>query len=173
MAKDQNPINFNPEDIPITPEWVTGFVDGGGSFSVDFSKNNKCKFCIEIKPSFSVSQGTASKEAIKELAAFFEHGNEHIRKDGSMLKYETRLLNHLIKVICPHFDKYPLRPEKMEDFRILKRILAMMSEGKHNSEAGLREIIILAYQMNLYSNSKSSRRQPIEYWFTILDDAPP
>lgn len=157
----------------LNPEWVTGFVEGEGCFFVGFSKKKKSKLGIVLKLSFFVSQGSASKQAIEWIAAFFGHGKEQIRKDRYMLKYETTLLKHLRDVICPHFDAHPLRSQKMEDFRIFKKVLAMMAEGKHNTRAGMREIIILAHQMNLYPNSKSSRRQPIEEWFAILDEAPP
>ncbi len=154
---------------PIHPEWVTGFVDGEGCFSVGLSKNVKLKLGIEVRPSFSVSQGSASKQVMEELAAYFNHGSEQLRVDRYTLKYESRSAEHLRKVICPHFDSYPLRSQKVVDFLILKRVLDMMSKGEHRTGERLKDIVTIVYKMNLDPNSKSRRQHPIEYWLSILD----
>lgn len=158
---------------PIHPEWVTGFVDGEGCFFVGLSKNVKLKLGIEVRPSFSVSQGSASKQVMRELAACFNHGSEQLRVDRYTLKYESRSAEHLRNVICPHFDRYPLRSQKVADFLTLKRVLDMMSRGEHRTREGLKDVITMAYKMNLDPNSKSRRQHPIEYWLSMLDgDAP-
>ena len=51
--------------------YITGFTDGEGCFSISFSKREKMKLGIEIRPSFSVSQHRRNKEIILYVKKFF------------------------------------------------------------------------------------------------------
>jgi hypothetical protein len=47
--------------------YVTGFVDGEGSFLVSFSKRAKMLTGIEVRPSFTVSQHERSRNVLELL----------------------------------------------------------------------------------------------------------
>jgi len=116
---------------PLSPVWVTGFMDGEGCFFVGFSKKPKLTLGIEVRPSFSVSQGSTSKDVMIRLAQFFKQSETSLRRDRYTLKYETRAADHLRKEICPHFDKYPLESQKQGDFLKFKQVLLMMLSSQH------------------------------------------
>ncbi len=156
------------ESLP--PDWVTGFVDGEGCFYIGISKRPKLRVGIEVRPSFSVSQGSASRNVIVKLAQYFDHGENRLRPDRNTCKYETGSANHIRDYIVPHFDQYPLRSQKEGDFLKLKRVMMMMNRSEHLTKDGLREIISIAYSMNLDPNGQSRRNEPIEYWLEMVDD---
>ena len=47
--------------------YISGFVDGEGTFSVSFSFNSRLKTCVEVRPSFSISQHKRSKKIFIDI----------------------------------------------------------------------------------------------------------
>jgi hypothetical protein len=175
-------LHIDSKSRSLPPDWVRGFVDGEGCFYVGLSKgwrmppvkahaatNPKLKVGIEVRPSFSVSQGSASKDVVAKLAQYFNHGEDRLRLDRYILKYETRSTNHIRDQVIPHFDRYPLRSQKQGGFLKLRRVMEMMNRSEHLIKDGLREIISIAYSMNLDPNGQSRRNEPIEHWLEMVD----
>ena len=129
-------------------EYISGYVDGEGCFSISFSKRKKMLVGWETKPSFAVGQNYDRAEVIKLIQKYFGCGN--IRRDYSdkTLKYEVRSMADLIGKIIPHFRRFPLLSAKRKDFELFSRICAMMKKQKHLTRSGLKTIANLAYQMN-------------------------
>ena len=95
---------------------------------------------------------------------------KNIRPDRDTLKYETRELENLVNQVVPHFDKYPLQSNKQNDFVKFKQIVLLMKEGKHLQEQSLREILDIAYTMNLDNKSAPRRDKPKDELLRILAD---
>ena len=129
-------------------EYVSGYVDGEGCFSVSFSRRQKFLVGWETKPSFSVSQNEERSQVLLLMKDYFGCG--FMRRDFSdkTLKYEVRSLDDLIQKIIPHFNKYPLLSSKQKDFELFKRVCYLMKEGRHRVASGLEQAVTLAYQMN-------------------------
>lgn len=129
-------------------QYLSGYVDGEGCFSVSVTKRPKLRIGWEIKPSFAVGQNYDRREVLDIMLQYFNCG--HIRRDwhDKTLKYEVRKADDLARKVIPHFRKYPLLSAKNKDFRIFADICAGMSREQHHSKSGLRKILKLAYQMN-------------------------
>src|SRR3989339_57021 len=128
--------------------YISGYTDGEGCFSVSFSKRPKLKMGWEVKPSFSVGQNYDRREVLDLMKEYFKCG--FMRRDYSdkTLKYEVRSLEELIKKIIPHFEKYPLLSEKNKDFEFFKKACFLMQKEMHKNKAGLLKIMNFAFQMN-------------------------
>jgi hypothetical protein len=129
-------------------EYISGYVDGEGSFCVSFSKRRKFLVGWETKPSLSVSQNEERANVLYLIQKVLGCG--FMRRDNSdnTLKYEVRGLSDLIKKVIPHFEVYPLLSPKQKDFSLFKKICFLMQKGEHRKAAGLRKIVPLACQMN-------------------------
>ena len=154
---------------PIHPEWVTGFIDGEGCFSVAFSKRPNLRVGIEAKPSFAVGQGLSSRPAMEEVCRYFGSPLTQLRIDKQIVKYETRSLKHLREVVIPHFERHPLRCYKAEDFLKFKQVVELMTKGRHLDKDGMREILSLGYAMNLDPAASSRRKKPFQDWLAVLE----
>ena len=128
--------------------YITGFIDGEGSFLVSFSVRPKLKIGIEARPSFSVSQHERSKAILEELQRFFDCGGIRFDAHDQTYKYEVRSLAELISKIIPHFNQYTLHTSKRDDFQLFSKICELMKIKEHRTDHGIRQIIDLAYQMN-------------------------
>jgi len=131
----------------LDPYYITGFVEGEGSFYVGILPRSLEKVKWEVRPSFSLSQNKENKKTVFKLKEFFGCGWIRPSRKDNTLKYEVRSLRELDEKIIPHFEKYPLVGEKEKDFEILKKVVRLMIKGKHLEKEGLKEIIELALRM--------------------------
>ena len=140
-------------------EYISGFADGEGCFSVSFSKRSKFLVGWETKPSFSVGQNYDRAEVLHLMQKHFGCG--FMRRDykDKTLKYEVRSLQDLIDAVIPHFEKYPLLSAKQNDFLNFREICLLMQNGEHLTLKGLRKITALAFKMNGSGKRKYSRRK--------------
>jgi len=129
-------------------EYISGYTDGEGCFSVSFLKREKLKIGIETRPSFSISQNEDRAEVLYLMQETFACG--HLRRDYSdrTLKYEVRKLEDLLTKIIPHFCKYPMLSGKQVDFEHFAKVCELMKDGGQHTKSGMQKIINLAFQMN-------------------------
>ena len=131
-----------------TSWYITGFVDGEGCFSISFTKREKMKTGIEIRPSFSIGQNKKSLKLLQDIMHYFGCGSIRFSKSDQTYKYEVRSINDLRKKIIPHFKKYPLKTSKNADFLKFNWICDQIASSKHLNKDCLVEIIEQAYLMN-------------------------
>ncbi len=145
----------------LSPWYVSGFVDGEGSFHIAIYKDAKMKTGWKIIPEFHVSQRVSSRSILDELIPFFQCGyvkaNHRTNPKDVTYVYVVRDRNDLTEKIIPFFERYPLKTEKANDFRLFARIVRMMINNNHRTDPGVKQIITLAYQMN---GSGRYRRTP-------------
>ena len=84
---------------------------------------------------------------LDKIKASFGVGNIHKLGDNALLFRVTKL-EHLVKVIIPHFDNYPLLTQKGGDFLLFKWIILLMSAKENLNINGLTQIINLRASLN-------------------------
>jgi hypothetical protein len=107
-------------ETPLSPEYIVGFTDGEGSFTLHSSKRRSSRYGLFVTPSLSLSQNTASEDLLLDVKRFFGCG--FLRKERGTTKYEVRSLKDLKETILPFFEKSPLRTAKKRDARLLSEI---------------------------------------------------
>lgn len=161
-------INLNEEEsfmatkrMTSTPTlniyWIVGFTDGEGCFCVSFSKKGRSRLNLEVRPSFSVSQKTASRRVLDALLDHFGCGSIRLSKSDGTHKFEIRSLKPLVEVIIPFFKTYSLLTEKRKDFEAFIQVCEIIKSNRHKSKEGMIEIIELAAHMNPGGTRKYSR----------------
>jgi hypothetical protein len=141
--------NYNtPALIRELSNYISGYVDGEGCFSVSFSKREKLRIGWEVKPSFAIGQNFDRREVLDLMKEYF--GSGFLRRDyaDKTLKLEVRSLQELLTKIIPHFEKFPLKSSKQKDFILFAEICKKMKELEHQTIEGFRKIVELAYTMN-------------------------
>ena len=144
--------------------YITGFVDGEGCFSISFNRRAKLKTGIEVRPSFSIAQNKRSLQVLKDIHTYFGCGAIRFSKRDQMYKYEVRSIGDLKKRIIPHFQKFPLRTSKANDFSIFVEVCDFIHKSQHLNLIYLEQIIQKSYLMN----EAGSRRYTQEDLLKIL-----
>lgn len=119
------------ESTGLTPDWIVGFVDGDGCFSIGLQTNSHNKIGIQVIPSFSVGQkNPAILYSIKE---YFGIGSVNIPKNMPK-KGEWGPIPHYqvsgVKGCTPLMAFFEERPPKVKKraFEIWCKIIRYMRE---------------------------------------------
>jgi hypothetical protein len=143
----------NQQERLKTIGWIVGFVDGEGCFSVTIQRCRVVKLGWQVFPEFVVTQGAKSLSVLHSLREFFDCGRVFInnRTDNHkepIYRYCVRAVRDLRRKIIPFFAENTLKTIKREAFETFAEVVRRMETGVHLTESGLREIAILAGQIN-------------------------
>ena len=133
----------------IDPNYITGFVDGEGSFKISIYKKKECKTGWWISPSFVIEVHEKDANILYQIKSYFDVGNISIRKSNGQVIYTVASVKDLEQKIIPHFVKYPLLTKKWEDFMLFCSAVELIIQKKHLSLEGIKEIISVRASMNL------------------------
>lgn len=152
--------------------YISGLIDGEGSFSISVQKDTTHRVGYRLKPSFSLGLYKEDLSILKIIRQNLKCGTISFNKNMAQLKVEA--ISLVSKVIL-FFEKYPLRAKKRNDFEIFKRVVLMMSKKKHvNDFNSFLEILKMRSQMNVVGRNgritsrinqiKAEVAQSVEHW---------
>lgn len=135
----------------LNPWFVTGFVDGEGSFGITIYIDNRIKDRLvwAVKPSFQISLNSKDINLLLQLKEFFGCGiivNKNTKNEAS---FRVISLQELTNSIIPQFSNYPLLSQKAADFILFTRVVKLINNKMHLTEEGLLQIINLRASINL------------------------
>lgn len=140
-------LSTNNDNIfTLNPWFVSGFIDGDGSFSVSIAKK-KSGTGWKIQPLLSIGLDPKDLDILVQIKAFFKVGKIYTSKRG-IIYYTVGSTKDMIKYILPHFDKYPLFSLKLKDYLVFKEIVLLMEKGEHKTIPGLLKIFSLRANLN-------------------------
>ena len=133
--------------MKLQAEWITGFVDGEGCFHVGINPHQEMTAGFQVLPEFTVVQHKRDVQILYALKDHFDCGV--VRSNhGDRMAYRVRGKQHLLQIIVPFFEKYPLKTKKNVDFKKFRKILLMMEKGVHLTGEGIEEIRAITEKMN-------------------------
>jgi hypothetical protein len=148
----------------LPPEYVSGFIDGEGCFSVSvhphpsIAKPNRWL----VAPCFQAYQHRYNVEILESLRDFFGCGRIRAKGPNSdVLTYSVYRRRDLESVIIPFFERCPLLSRKQEDFEKFREIVLMMQQRLHLTDEGFRRIVELAFTMNQRGKQRRYRLEDI------------
>ncbi|SRR6266545_3411400 len=159
MSSDNPAGAGNQQERPGIEQWVVGFVDGEGCFSISVVRNAGCLLGWQVQHEFSVTQAAPSRPALEVLQRVFGCGYiiENRRTDNhreQLLRFSVKRRSDLVRAVIPFFRRHPLLTAKQYDFERFCTVLSLMGEGVHLTEAGLERIAALTEQMNRRQRSR-------------------
>jgi hypothetical protein len=134
----------------LHPDWVLGFVDGEGCFSVAVHKNPYVRrtrgwqFC----PTFQVAQHRDNRDVLEALVTFFGAGRVRDKgRDSAVLVYSVYGVENNVRFIVPFFAQRPLLV-KQSDFERFAVIVETLRRKQHLEADGFERLVRLAFAMN-------------------------
>jgi len=108
--------NINNNNEPLDPNYITGYTDGEGSFSVRIGKTQNNK--IRIIPVYSICAqiNPPNKLLLEKVKEFFENKGS-ISRSNNMFSYEITGLTSL-RFVEHHFKNFPLESSKIIHFKL-------------------------------------------------------
>lgn len=160
MSSENSISAGNQQERPGFEQWIVGFTDGEGCFSISVVRNATCRLGWQVQHEFSVTQSIGSVEALELLRGYFKCGYVIVNRRmdprrEQLARYAVKRRADLTERIIPFFEKHPLITTKRHDFRSFCHALTLMNTDSHLRLEGLIEIAELTEQMN--------RRQPSRF----------
>lgn len=139
--------------------WIVGFTDGEGCFTISIFHNPTTKLGWQVFPEFVLTQGKKSLYVLKLIQNFFHCGiirinRRHDNHREDLYRYCVRNSMELKEIIIPFFKQNSLRTSKKKDFCLFVHVLNLMQQRKHLTRKGLKEIMELASKMNTKKERK-------------------
>lgn len=136
------------ENEILIPHWVTGFIDGEGSFIIAIlpstSPNGK-----KVSLRLSVTQKSQSAGILYELQNFFGCG-QVIPSSRNCMRFIVQKKEDILFKVIPHFNKYPLVTSKGLNFESFKEASDIVASGEHLTINGINKIIQIKNVMNTH-----------------------
>ena len=142
----ENVMGADNQQERLNPEWISGFVDGEGCFTVSINKHLKMRLQWQVLPEFRVVQHQRDTVLLQRIRNYFCFGTV-TKNNGDRNEYRVRGLNNL-ETLVKFFQQHSLQSVKRIHFNTFAFILRLMRKKVHLTEQGLREIAALASTMN-------------------------
>ena len=133
-------------------DYLSGYVDGEGSFHVAVQRNPSTNFGWQLVPEFHVSQNPERKSILELLQSHLGCGRirpnaGHGKRDKSLV-FVVRKRADLLHKVIPFFERHPILSEKRLEFETFALIVEAMRRKEHLTQEGFKRLLALAVQMN-------------------------
>lgn len=118
-----NLIELKHTTRKLNPKYVSGLIDGEGSFSVMVTQRNTAKANWRVQVVFQISLHKRDRDLLNLIQDFFSNVGAQYVHSEDMVSYRVYRVEDLKNVIIPHFDKFPLQTHKRADFELFKMAL--------------------------------------------------
>ena len=150
---------FNPKlELPLGkeqiqrkklhPQYVAGFIDGEGSFSISIGKHKTLRRGFEVRPEFEMELRKDDQEILERILVTIGIGKIYdcsYERYGwyPHAKYKITSIWDLKEYLFPFLDKNPLQAKKKKSYMLFKQIVLMVCAKEHLSDKGFNKIVTL------------------------------
>jgi hypothetical protein len=149
--------------LVLDPNWIVGFVDGEGCFSVSVHRSSMMRRHggWQLQPAFHVYQHQDHREVLEAMIPTFGCGRIRSKGPGSsVLAYAVESLRDLETAIVPFFESYP-PVVKNADFGVFAAIERSMRKKEHLTRSGFEQLVRIAYGMNANGKQRSRSMEQV------------
>lgn len=136
-SKDKMLISNSILDMttPLTPDFISGIIDGDGSFFISFQSDGK------IKTGFNVTSDKASKPLLENLKKEFKGIGSINEGTKNELVFTVTGLNQITEVLIPFMDIHPLFSERALHYFKFRTVSLILKKEKPLSLERKLEIV--------------------------------
>ncbi|MBI2414853.1 LAGLIDADG family homing endonuclease [candidate division WWE3 bacterium] len=127
--------------------YISGFVDGEGSFNISLRRNGDYKVGWQVVLSFNVSQKDRTMLSI--MKNYLDCGIIKQRSIDNLYSYDVTNPSAIINRIISFFSQYKFLSEsKNRNFSIFRKAAELMFSNAHLNNEGLYKILLLREDIN-------------------------
>ncbi len=147
----ENPIGADNQQGRLEA-YLSGFVDGEGSFSVGVQRRTDLAFGFQLVPEFRVSQNAERMAVLKIMQEELGCGRLLVNDRHSDIDRThvlvVRRRSDLLGSVIPFFRRNPLLSEKRHTFETFAEIVTSMNRRVHLRADGFELLVRQAFTMN-------------------------
>jgi hypothetical protein len=139
----------NQQERVLTSEYLAGFIDGEGCFSVSIHPHSNSRWGWLIDPDFTINQHRRNRELLERIQTFFGCGKIYEKSPHSdVLTYVVYSRRSIYEKIIPFLDAHPLISNKQSDYQRFRKIVELLMLKEHHKLEGFQQITRIAFSMN-------------------------
>jgi len=130
-------------NIPLNPNYVSGFTEGEGCFYVVITPNN------QVIASYIIELHKRDLPLLYSIQKFYGGAgsiNTALKRDSA--RFSVSRKSDLINKVLPHFDAYILQGNKLKNYLIFREIVLLINSKAHLTPEGLNKIKLLKEGLN-------------------------
>jgi len=165
--------------LQANPSWVSGFVNGEGSFTASFMTDGRALWGIWPQCEFNITQLMDDVLLLEALHAFFGNQGGVYRRKNGVGTVSFRKVSVLKNSIIPFFLDHPLLGLKSYEFERWISLVELLNSQLHTSTSlsgrdALIDFAILCKELNSKRNNprKVVRSDVIVSWLRGLSEIP-
>ncbi len=134
-------------------DYIAGFFDADGSFTVSIKKQPGCKFGYAVDPEIKISIHKKDAKVLYLIKEALQCG-KIVKKLDNQMTFVVKDRRTLREKIIPFFRKHPLIIKEKE-FKIFEEIVLMLENKLHTSREGFIKILKKVKELrNLHRKGK-------------------
>jgi len=139
----------------LNPNYIVGFVDGEGCFSITVNKNGNC--LPEVRLLFEIELREDDELILQEIQRTLDCGNiyrleyKRYAKWQPHVKYKVSNFQDISQKVIPFFKRYPLQAKKRMQFEKFCRVAEMIKNKQHLTTKGVEKIKSIRHRDSLYA----------------------
>ena len=145
---EDNNLIINNKYTQLEPWFITGFADAEGCFLVIIRKAPKNKLGWQLEPNFIINLHKRDIELLKLIQYYFRGVGRIGKERNGSRDFTVGSLDQILGKIIPHFDKYPLKTKKLQDYLLFREVVMMMKRREHLTVEGLDKIVNIRATLN-------------------------
>jgi hypothetical protein len=126
----------------ISNEFISGYIDGDGSFFISFQKDG------QIKTGFNITSDLQSKPLLEQIKKQFNNIGTINNGTKGELVYTVNGITQINEILIPFMDKNPIFSERASHYVKFRTVSILLKREKPLQLQTILNIVELAYNMN-------------------------
>lgn len=111
-----------------------------GCFTIIVRKSpKKNKLGWGLEANFIINLHKKDVELLKLIQAYLGGVGRIGKERNGCCDFTVSSLGEILAKIVPHFDKYPLKTQKLADYLLFREVVMMMKRGEHLTVEGCKK----------------------------------
>ncbi|MEX0895330.1 MAG: LAGLIDADG family homing endonuclease [Patescibacteria group bacterium] len=144
--------------MKISGDYIAGFIDGEGCFTITISKHRSKKLRLDARIHFQIEVRDDDREILQYIQETIDCGKIYTidySKYGWHPHVELKVssLKDITEKLIPFFEKYPLRAKKRFSYQKFLQAVEIFKRKEHLTQEGIEKLRNIRQKMNVYSPS--------------------
>lgn len=148
IARGQTKLEYKPNLISLDLDWVAGFINADGSFSLGTQKSKEHSLGMRVSPKITITQNNTSLSLLYFIVSSLGIGSVYKHDRDGLASRAVIFSREDINFFISKFKEHSLHGAKALDYLDFCKGIEIINEKAHLTRDGLNKILELSQQMN-------------------------
>jgi intein-encoded DNA endonuclease-like protein len=147
-------------DFQLPGEYVAGFIDGEGCFTIVISKHRTKKLGVDARLHFQIELRSDDLEILQQIQKTLDCGRiYHLNYErygwNPHVELKVSSIREITDKLIPFLNQYPLRAKKRLSYQYFLQAVEIFKDKQHLTLEGIEQLRNIRKKMNKFSKKSS------------------